>query len=223
VDVDELNVTTFGRGLDLVAMMSHRWGSDLGHDGRSKTVWFEPSVDAQPEVAMEGEIFDFDPELDDGPAVDDSARVPLRLIGVPARLFGELRRYHFEVRRELRLLAMTAPDDYPLAVELTEVFGQSDRERRAVKGISRLDQAIAEGEETVDLAYSVPVSAPETMARIRDLLVELYRAFSEEHLLALQPPDVLVELQIWYFTEFERQGHGETPQPWGGPTALPPA
>ena len=41
-DVDDHNVTTFGRGLDLVAMMSHRWGSDLAHDGRSKSVWFEP-------------------------------------------------------------------------------------------------------------------------------------------------------------------------------------
>ena len=223
VDDTELNVTTFGRGLDLVAMMSHRWGSDLGHDGRSKTVWFEPSVEAQAEVALDGEIFDFDSELDDDPDLDDPERVSLQLLRLPARLFGELRRYHFEVRRELRLLAITAPDDYPLAVELTEVFGRADRERRVAAGISRLDQAIADGEDQVDLSYSIPVTAPETMTRIRDLLVELYRAFSEEHLLALQPPEVLVELQVWYFTEFERQGQGEPPLPWPGPTTLPPA
>ena len=46
-DVDDLNVTTFGRGLDLVAMMSSRWGSDLAHDGRSKSVWFEPTVEGK--------------------------------------------------------------------------------------------------------------------------------------------------------------------------------
>ena len=64
----------------------------------------------------------------------------------------------------------------------------------------------------MDLEYSVPVSTPATMARIRDLLDEVYRAFSEDHLLALRPPDVLVDLQNWYFTEFERQGNGEEPR-----------
>src|SRR3954451_15430191 len=32
-EVDDLNVTTFGRGLSLVSMMSSRWGSDLAHAG----------------------------------------------------------------------------------------------------------------------------------------------------------------------------------------------
>src|ERR1700712_1201977 len=62
-EVDDLNLTTFGRGLDLVAMMSSRWGSDLAHDGRSKSVWFEPSGGLQAENPHEGEIFAFDPEL----------------------------------------------------------------------------------------------------------------------------------------------------------------
>ena len=37
-EVDDFNLTNYGRGLDLVAMMSARWGADLGHDGRTKTV-----------------------------------------------------------------------------------------------------------------------------------------------------------------------------------------
>ncbi len=69
----------------------------------------------------------------------------------------------------------------------------------------------------------MPASTPETMARIRDLLDEVYRALSQEHLLALRPPDVLVDLQTWYFTEFERQGNGEQPLRWTGPTSMPPA
>jgi hypothetical protein len=146
--------------------------------------------------------------------------MPLQLLGVPARLFGEMRRFHFEVRRELRLLAMTAPDDYPIATRVTEIFLQADRERRSSAGISRLDQAIASGVETVDLDYQVPLSTPETMARIRDLLNEVYRAFSTDHLLALRPPEVLVDLQDWYFTEFERQGRGEAPRRWDGPTKM---
>jgi hypothetical protein len=222
-DVDDFNLTTFGRGLDLVAMMSRRWGSDLAHDGRSKSVWFEPSGQARYESHLEGEIFDFDPEVAEGPLLEDGPRLPLRLLGVPARIFGEMRRYHFEVRRELRLLAMTAPEDYPIAMEITEIFVQADRERRSSAGISRLDQAIADGVDSVDLEYMVPISTPRTMGRIRDLLSEVYRALSREHLLAMRPPDVVVDLETWYFTEFERQGNGENPLRWTGPTSIPPA
>jgi anti-sigma regulatory factor (Ser/Thr protein kinase) len=222
-DVDDFNVTTFGRGLDLVAMMSRRWGSDLAHDGRSKSVWFEPSGLARYESHLEGEIFDFDPGLVDGHTTLDGPRIPMKLLGVPARLFAEMRRYHFEVRRELRLLAMTAPEEYPLAIEITEIFGQADRERRSSAGVSRLDQAIADEVDSVDLEYRVPTTTPGTMALIRDLLGEVYRALSREHLLALRPPDVIVELETWYFTEFERQGNGEEPIPWTGPTSMPPA
>lgn len=222
-DVDDFNVTTFGRGLDLVAMMSRRWGSDLAHDGCSKSVWFEPSGLARYESHLEGEIFDFDDSRVDGQELTDGPRMQLRLLGVPVKLFAEMRRYHFEVRRELRLLAMTAPDDYPLAIEITDTCAQIDRERRSSAGISRLDQAIADGVDSVDLEYRVPLSAPVTMAHIRDLLKEVYRALSAEHLLALRPPDVIVDLETWYFTEFERQGRSQEPLPWSGPTSVTPA
>jgi hypothetical protein len=61
------------------------------------------------------------------------------------------------------------------------------------------------------------------MARIRDLLNEVYRALSQEHLLSLRPPEEIARLETWYFTEFERQGNGEAPIPWNGPTSMPPA
>ncbi len=221
-EVDELNVTTFGRGLDLVAMMSSRWGSDLAHDGRSKSVWFEPAGDS-PLPGHGGEIFDFDAGFAEHPDVLEGDRMTLRLLGVPAQLFGELRRFHFEVRRELRLLALTNPEDYPVAREITQIFVQADRERRSSAGIARLDEAIAGGVASVDLEYQVPLSTPETMARIRDLLNDVYDTFSTQHLLTLRPPDVLVDLQTWYFTEFERQGQGEPARRWTGPTAVPPA
>ena len=73
-------MTTFGRGLDLVAMMSSRWGSDLAHDGRSKSVWFEPTVEAKVDPHREGEIFDFDPEFIDGPEIPDAERLPITLL-----------------------------------------------------------------------------------------------------------------------------------------------
>ena len=229
LDVDDFNVTTFGRGLDLVAMMSARWGSDLAHDGRSKSVWFEPTGadradDADEESSQaSGEIFAFDPSTMQGPHPADGRQMDLCLLRLPAQLFGELRRYHFEVRRELRLLSLADPVGNPLATELTRLNARADWERRHATGISGLDHAIEVGQEVVDLEYQVPISAPATMARIRDLLVEVYDAYSSEHLLALEPPEVLQALQTWYFTEFERQGAGAPPRPWSGPTTLPPA
>ncbi len=220
-DVDDFNLTTYGRGLDLVAMMSARWGADLGHDGRSKTVWFEPTDGAHTEDQGEAQIFAFDPDRVDPADKVDGKRMAVQLCQVPAVLFGELRRYHFELRRELRLLAMTAPEDYPLAVTLTEAFLRGDRERRATRGIERLDQAIRRREAVVDLEYRVPLSSPANMAHIRDLLDQVYEVFSSEHLLAVRPPDLLLELQTWYFTEFERQAAGRPPTPWNGPLHLP--
>lgn len=220
-EVDDFNLTTYGRGLDLVAMMSARWGADLGHDGRTKTVWFEPTDGAHSEEHGEAQIFAFDPDSIDPAEKIDGQRTTVRLRQFPALLFAELRRYHFELRRELRLLSITAPGDYPLAVELTEVFVRADRERRSTRGIERLDQAIRRHESVVDLDYRVPLSAPATMAQIRDLLAEVYRQLSSEHLLAVRPPEVLLDLQTWYFTEFERQGAGEHAVPWGGPLHLP--
>jgi len=82
-------------------------------------------------------------------------------------------------------------------------------------------RAIADGADSVDLEYSIPVSAPTTMTRIRDLLVDVYDLFSSEHLLALQPPQVLMDLQDWYFSEFGRQARGEEPTRWAGPTSMP--
>lgn len=217
-DLDDLDVTTFGRGLALVAMSSSRWGSDLGLDGRTKSVWFEPGTDAT-ESPREGELFAFtvDPvELEEqGPE-----RVDVHLLDLPVQLFSTWRRFFFELRRELRLLSISAPDDYPLAVRLTDVIEQSDRERRVADGIGRLDEAIAEGRERVDLHYRVPLTAPATMAEARDLLGEVFAAFSEEHLLAVRPADELVSLAWWYLSEFERQGTGEPPLPYDGPLTV---
>lgn len=221
-DVDDLNVTTFGRGLDMVAMMSHRWGADLLHDGRSKSVWFEPTVEAHyDDERPQGEIFEFDPDQGDRPDLADRRRMPVRLLGVPARLFAELRRYHFELRRELRLLAMAAPEDYPLAVRITEVFARADIERRSSIGVDDLDGAIMRGADTVDLDYRVPLTAPATMARIKELVTELYQEFSHDNLLSLRPPDLLVDLQSWYLGEFVRQGAGQAPTRWAGAVSLP--
>lgn len=222
-EVSSINLTTFGRGLTLVAMMSRSWGADLNHDGTGKTVWFEPAAELREEDAdLRGVIFGgLEPE-EHVPTTPTSDQVPVLLLRLPAAMFGMLRRYHFELRREMRLLSMSAPAEYPLAVRISEAFADGDRQRRQAIGISRLDKAIVAGEQSIDLQYYVSSDAPATMGRIRDLLEDAYETFSSDQLLSMRPPPVLTDLQSWYFSEFENQGRGEPPTPWTGPLTLDP-
>lgn len=216
---DELPVT-FGRGLALVAMNARHWGAEPGPDGFGKRIWFEPAEEMHEDADMSGLFRSFDDvEFEDhGTPPEDSVRVVLR--NLPAQLFAQLRRYHMELRRELRLLALSDADRYPIAVTATAMFARTDEERRVTSGVSRLDAAIARGETSVDLEYAVPASAPQTMATAYQLMQDCYRTLAEEHLLAVTPPEALRRLQTWYFGEFARQGRGEAPRPWDGPLEL---
>jgi hypothetical protein len=129
-------------------------------------------------------------------------------------LFRRLRVHHFELRREMRLLAMVDPDRYPVARRAVELGMAADADRRATKAVHQLDQAITRGEEHVDLVYDVPLGAPERMAQLHALIREIYEIFGSEQLLTLVPPPELLALQDWYFGQFARQAAGEPPVPW---------
>lgn len=214
---DEL--TTFGRGLALVAMHSVRWGSDMNaaHDG--KTVWFEPHDDARPDADLSGDVY----SLDDLLGAADEQRTPpagfvtIRLLGMPAQLFAKLRVHHDELRREVRLCTLAWPDEFEFAESLNEAFLDAERDRRQVIGLSRLNRAVDEGMDVVDLEYAVPPDAPAHMGRILSLVEDAYAFFEEHHALVLPPPEVMLDLQRWYLTEFVRQARGEQPIPWSGP------
>ncbi|MGH3413830.1 MAG: ATP-binding protein [Marmoricola sp.] len=212
--------SSFGRGLMIVAMNAEQWGSERSLDG-SKVVWFEPSREPR-ERTDHLEVFrsfeEDDPAEAEDPVPD---AITVQLLHLPARMFGHLRRYHYELRREMRLLAITDPERYPIAVAVTESFRQVDSERRTATGIRRLDDAIRQGELYVDLAYAVPPEAPRTMARALALTRECYRALADEHLGEMVPPPDLRALQRWYFLEFVRQGRGEPPLPWSPAAAEP--
>ena len=166
---DENLLSTIGRGLGIVALYSSAWGAEVVPDG--KTVWFEPSSEPRLEGDLTGDVFDLERSIAERLADTDTVDlVPVRLLGMPAVLFGQFRRRYSEMRRELRLLALAHGEDYPVASELTEVFLEVERERRLARGVDNLDAAIEQGLERVDLDYMVPLSAGETMARLQVLL-----------------------------------------------------
>ena len=222
IDVeDDRSWATIGRGLDLVASYSVRWGADISPNGLGKVVWFEPSNGLQ-ETPTEGEVFTMDAALADLrlEPVDPSELLTIQLLGMPVELFAHLRRHFNELGRELRLLAITDGDRYPLAVDFAETYLQVEFERRQVVGLEVLDRAITDRASAVDLTYLVPPSAPATMQRLSRHLREVYDRLSGSVLLSVRPPDDLIDLQQWYFGEFNGQANGEEPTRWDGPLRL---
>lgn len=224
VDIDdEFSWSTVGRGLDLVACYAHRWGADIDQRGTGKVVWFEPSPEPR-DTPVDGALFDMDEVMASRGfiAPDPAQMTTIELRTMPVELFSHLRLHFNELGRELRLLAMSDPDRYPIAVEFAETFLQVEHERRHVIGLEPLDRAMERGQETVDLTYLAPPTAPATMSRISDLLDEIYQSFADDTLLAVRPSPELLELQRWYLGEFAHQSSGEQPRPWTGPTRLAP-
>ncbi|MGZ4594951.1 MAG: ATP-binding protein [Actinomycetes bacterium] len=218
---DERSWTTMGRGLDLVASYSDRWGADINPNGNGKVVWFEPS-DGIRDSPAEGDVFDVEAALAriDAEPVDPDDMLTIVLLGMPVELFSHLRRHFSEMGRELRLLALSDPERYPLAVEFSDVYLRVEYERRHAQGLETLDRAMDDGLATVDTSYTVLPSAPTTMERLNGLLGRVYDELAGTVLLSIRPPDDMIDLQEWYLGEFCRQGAGEEPQRWDGPLRL---
>jgi anti-sigma regulatory factor (Ser/Thr protein kinase) len=220
VDVnDDQSWSTMGRGLDLVASYSARWGADISPNGLGKVVWFEPS-DGILDLPADGEVFDMESVLAERDPLPLDGGVTVVLERMPVELFLHLRRHFNELGRELRLLSLSEPTRYPLAVEFSDTYLQVEHERRHVVGLDVLEQAMKDGTQSVDLTYAAPSTAPATMARLATLLERVYAELSGNVLLSVRPPSSLVELAGWYLGEFARQAGGEEPTPWDGPLRL---
>jgi anti-sigma regulatory factor (Ser/Thr protein kinase) len=225
-DEDRL-LATIGRGLGIVAMYSTMWGAEISDQG--KMVWFEPATeDSVPDAGsdLEGDVFDLSELVDEGLADevgDPSDRLTVRLLAMPVQVFADYRSWYDEIRRELRLLAVSHGGDYPVARELSALTLQVEQERRQARGIDRLDAAISRGDDRVDLEYDVPASAGATMTRLLALLEKVDEFCREQRMLTLAPTEQQLALRTWYHGEFARQAAGEDPLPWTGSYAVEPS
>jgi anti-sigma regulatory factor (Ser/Thr protein kinase) len=215
-DDDEL-LSTVGRGLGIMAMCAEAWGAYIQPDG--KIVWFEPAAGLADAPDIGGEVFRVeDASAGTGDDVELADGITVALRGLPTRLFLDFRRHYRELRRELRLLSLAHETDYPVAKHVSDLFQRSEDELRGTRGADRLEQALAAGEERIDLTVVVPPSSPDTMAQMVDLL-ELADQFCRgERLLSLAATPQQHQFQRWFLGEFVRQGRGEAPLAWAGST-----
>ena len=217
---EEHLLSTIGRGLGIVALYSSTWGSEVAPDG--KTVWFEPTADLRTDGDLSGDVFDLEETVHARLAEVEhpDELLSIRLIRLPVQVFAHFRNRYSELRRELRLLSLSHGNDYPVARELSDLFLQVEAERRQAKGVNRLDEAIDQGKDEIDVEYLVPPSTPASMGRLLEMLEKADEFCREQRLLALAASPQQLHLQRWYLGEFVRQGAGEEPRPWPGSLAV---
>lgn len=214
-DEDEL-LLTFGRGLGIVARCADAWGAEIEDDG--KVVWFAPATGVREEL-VDGLITGVSDPTAREPQDDD---VTVEVLGVPLRSYQAFQRHYRELRREVRLLALAHEADYPLAKNLSDVFGSLERELRQGMGADQIEAALLGGQETADLDVTVPPETAVQIGRFLELL-DLADAFCrEERLLSLARTPEQQEFQRWFLGEFVRQGAGDTPRAWAGSARTAP-
>lgn len=208
-DLDDL-LLTFGRGLSIVARASTAWGADIEADG--KTVWFVPAVDFAEDDGVAGIVTGVAPPRQSPPDTTDP--ITVHVLGVPIKAYAVFNRHLRELRREVRLLALAHESAYPLAKDLSDLFGSLERHLRDVIGTDALDLAVAEGRDVVDLEVRMARAATQALARFIELLDLADEFCREERLLSLARSPEQRRFQRWLLGEFVRQGNGEEPIPW---------
>lgn len=208
---DEEDVlTTFGRGLAIVARTASSWGASIEPSG--KIVWFEPVPDLRDDDNPQW-ILDRDHHLEHE-VVSESA-LPVTLANFDLQIYRTLGRQYAELRRELRLLSLGHQNDYPLAGNLTAMFDTFERQFPADYQ-HQIQRAMADGRTHTDVTVPLmPESASifVTMGEMFDVADAFCRA---ERLLSLARTDEQRAFNNWMLTELIRQLGGGDPQPWQG-------
>ena len=216
-DEDDL-LLTFGRGLSIVARCSTAWGVEVEDDG--KIVWFVPQAHSGDEMVAGVVTGVIAPAATSEPGPDE-LRIDIR--GVPLRTFVEFQRHYRELRREVRLLALAHEREYPLAKDLSDLFGSLERDLREGIGAEQIDRALQSGAVTTDLRVAMPRQSAATIGRFVELL-DLADAFCrEERLLSLARTPEQQQFQRWFLGEFVRQEGGAAPLPWADSTDRTPS
>jgi anti-sigma regulatory factor (Ser/Thr protein kinase) len=205
------DLTTYGRGLSIVARASEAWGAERELDG--KLVWFVPAATFRDE-GVPGILNGWDDEEEHLPS--DVERMSVHLGHVPVRLMLNALVRGAELRRELRLLAVAHQDTYPVAGDLSQFFNSVAGDFRGEFDVADLHQALAFGHDHIDLGVSTPIDSGPRFARLIELL-DLADAFCRnERLLTLARTDEEAVFQAWLFGEVVRQTRGGSPVPWQG-------
>lgn len=207
-----------GRGLELVDLLSNRWGAELDAPSSSgpqgKTVWFElmsaPDL-AAPPWESQGQETDL---------VSDTVGLlhPVCLEGIPLALYRASQEHGEGLIREFLLMAIgdtnTDIDTVParlvlLSEELTERLAGESASVRA-----QVVDAEKHGDERIDLVMKLPQEAAAMLAGIVELMEEADRYCADGALLTLEAPAEVRRFRRWCVGEIAAQLGGEASSRW---------
>ena len=149
--------------------------------------------------------------------------VEVRLLGAPVRVWASASERHQDLVREFTLLQFghdggrTVPSRLlDLSQQLTGKYSGLTQSNNALR-----DQALAAGEDRIDLTYQVPVEVRTPCIQLLDLLEGADEYCRSDQLLTLATPPTQAAFRLWYLGEFIAQIDGLPPQPWTGPVDCP--
>ena len=204
-----------GRGLTVLDTLADDWGTEI--DELGKVVWFELGALDTPAAAPASTGTGAPAE-----AVPDLDLVPMALLGVPVPLLVRAQACYDELFREFRLV-----------VERDPAAGRGGIQQRLLDLVDELGTrfsgftagaeatwraAVARGEESVDLQYTLPRAIGPMCDHYDALLDEADEFCRAAALLTLAPPKAVVGLRKWVLAEFAGQAEGAAPLPYADST-----
>jgi len=134
----------------------------------------------------------------------------------PLRLGARVSEHYESVYRELALLA-SSDEGAPVPGTLLELLEEMDRRSARNNASEQVrDEALARGEDSLDIELHVPADVVGVAQRVEQLLDEADAFCRDGTLLTLEPSGDVVEFRRWYIDELVRQIAGEPPRPWSG-------
>ncbi|MCU4183361.1 ATP-binding protein [Acidiferrimicrobium sp. IK] len=229
-DLDDLidALATTGRGMELVASISTRWGVTAHAEG-GKTVWAEVGIDPAGGPAAPARAAGASgaaPGLDAAglhPAVaEDGAGRSVRLVAVPLRLIADSDRNFDDTIRELQVIALSDgvdPEVGELARSATQLLSELGPLRYG--GQEALHAARDRGDRLADLHLAVGPDTRRHLRALDALLGAIAAARSTGKLLVMAPMPEVVAFRLWYHDEVLRQLGGQPAQPCPFPVVRP--
>jgi hypothetical protein len=143
--------------------------------------------------------------------------IDVAIRGLPVRLYRSTAEHHDELRREFALIHHGAADAHSVPVRLERLIEQLNARFGAFTAQPRgaLQDAIARGDERIDLVYRVPPSVGEAALELDALLDEVDEfCRAGDHLLTRAIAGTPLAFRRWFLQEFAAQIAGRPPTSW---------
>lgn len=145
---------------------------------------------------------------------DTTELVKVRLLGLPVQLLAEVQQHGEELEREFSHVAATESNSVParllsLSQQLRGQYGAFTDSVQA-----EIDEAIARGDESMDVTFEVPASVADAAEELWAMLEEVDDYCRNGDLLTLAPTQEALRLRGWYLSQFIDQINGAEPVPY---------